>query len=143
MRFHPRRTNDNPQSTINYFSFNVKSLRIVSVRSIAYNHLIGSRSRGMARRESPRENCSARCPCVCGRLGCDIYTRDSIERGVVAREPVGQRFCVHLQLTGLSADCARRNRRAARACSAYTFLVSLLHVFLSSFLLKIRYILPS
>lgn len=46
------------------------------------------------------------------RLGRDIYARDSIERGVAAREPVGQRFCVHLQLTGLSADCARRNRRA-------------------------------
>lgn len=62
------------------------------------------------------------------RMRRNIYARDSIERGVAAREPVGQRFCVHLQLTGLSADCARRNR--ARACSA-TFLASLLHVFLS------------
>lgn len=57
-----------------------------------------------------RQN-GAGCPCVCERLSRDIYARDSIERGVAAREPVGQRFCVHLQLTGLSADCARRNRR--------------------------------
>lgn len=80
----------------------IKKRAFPSVRSIARDRSIGA------------GETATECPCIHERLKRDIYTRDAIERGVAAREPVGQRFCVHLQLTGLSADCARRNRRRTR-----------------------------
>lgn len=91
-------------------------------RSIAHDRWIAPRLRGAG--ERPRRNALA----YTSDLKRDIYARDAIERGVAAREPVGQRFCVHLQLTGLSADCARRNRRRTRVLRYLLPRLSLLHV---------------
>lgn len=50
----------------------------------------------------------------------DRTRRRDAPRRVASREPVGQRFCVHLQLTGLSADCATESPRArARALRCF------------------------
>lgn len=53
---------------------------------------------------------------LASRQAFDRTRRRDAPRRVASREPVGQRFCVHLQLTGLSADCATESRARALRC---------------------------